>query len=337
MRINVELPTGFFVVDKMPLDAKMVCATKAQAIEQAYPGYICYVEELNHRGFYQFMPDGNGVLQAIPQTNIDTSVFATKQEVSAKADATAVLEALMQKSNTDHTHNYSPVEHEHPYQLAVVGKGLSTNDFDNNYKQKLDALMYTEPVLTFSAVPAPGAYELGTVINSVALSWNVSKPELQSLNLKRNGISLLQNPALRNYTDNSAVNSNATYTLDVNDGAGYPASAKTASLAYTFKHKRYWGVSDKTVLAIPDILALSGELADARTQTRTFNCSGGKYFYFAWPVGFGTPVFKIGGLENTDFVKQTISFTNALNYTSNFDVWRINNIQTSDSITVEVL
>ena len=67
----------------------------------------------------------------------------------------------------------------------------------------------------------------------------------------------------------------------------------------------YLGKRDTTETSLTNeqILALSQEFSTGRNQNRTFDCSGGKYFYFVIPTQYCNGIqFKVGGLSFTGFV-----------------------------------
>lgn len=198
-----------------------------------------------------------------------------------------------------------------------------------NVDAALDALLYVATDIT--GISGGSNNEIGQTVNNVNLAWSINKAiTSQSFN---QGIGAI-NPALRalNLTG-QAITSNRTYTLTASDGQ----TTDNASTSVSFFNKRYWGVSADTDLDDAEIIALSSELASARQQTRVFDCTGGRYFYFAFPASFGTPTFKVGGLSFTDMVNVTRSFTNASGFASSYQIWRVNSLQTGAAINVEVL
>ena len=167
------------------------------------------------------------------------------------------------------------------------------------------------------------------------MSWSVNKTVTsQTLARAGSGIGTLTAED-RTYTDTGAnLTTNTTYTLTVSDGQKTASSSTTVS----FKHKRYWGTSTKESLTNEEIIALSSEFANNRQQTRTFDCSGGKYFYFAIPTSMCSGIqFKVGGLAFSAMNLTEIDFTNSSGNTSDFNVYRVADIQTGSAISVEVL
>ena len=192
----------------------------------------------------------------------------------------------------------------------------------------MDKLLYITPSVSLSG---GGTYEIGSTRATTSLSWTWNKAiKTQSLN---QGIGSLE-PTVRSYTYNTPITSNTTFTITGSDGTNTKSSSTTVS----FSPKRYWGVSAKTTLTDSEIIALSNELSTSRQQTRTFNCSGGKYFYFAIKTSYCNGIaFKVGGLSFSDMISETRQFTNASGHTDSYNIYRVNNLQTGSSINVEVL
>lgn len=198
-----------------------------------------------------------------------------------------------------------------------------------NVQEALDALFYVAPNIT--SFTGGSNNEIGSTVNNVNLAWAINKAiASQSIN---QGIGSLD-AALRELALTSqGITSNRTYTLTVSDGTNQDQASTTVA----FLNKRYWGVSAETTLDDAEIIALSQELSSSRLQSRTFDCTGGRYFYFAFPASFGTPSFRVGGLAFSDMTVVTRDFTNASGHTSSYQIWRSTNLQTGAAIPVEVL
>lgn len=111
----------------------------------------------------------------------------------------------------------------------------------------------------------------------------------------------------------------------------YGAQSKTVNVAWNFKYKKYWGVSDKATLTNAEMLALAGSgWADARTMGATrFDCTGGKYPYYIIPADKYTGLeVWVGGLKNTDLVVTDVNLVNASGATKAYKVVRLANKQT---------
>lgn len=130
-----------------------------------------------------------------------------------------------------------------------------------------------------------------------------------------------------NWTPTNSISTNVTVSVT----AAYGAQTQTKSISYTFKYKKYWGVSDKATLTNAEILALAGNgWADARTMGATrFDCTGGKYPYYIIPADKYTGLeVWVGGLKNTDLVVTDINLVNASGATKAYKVVRLANKQT---------
>lgn len=196
-------------------------------------------------------------------------------------------------------------------------------------KDALDQLLYISPDIT--SFTGGGTYEKGSVINNVNLSWTLNKDiTSQSINQGIGDLDI----SLRKYDISEAnLTEDTTYTLTVSDGK----NSDKANTSVLFRQKRYWGVSTETSLTNEQILALSQEFSTSRNQNRTFDCSGGKYFYFVIPTQYCNGIrFKVGGLSFTGMEETPIQLTNASGYVASYNVYRCSNIQTGSAINVEV-
>lgn len=197
-----------------------------------------------------------------------------------------------------------------------------------NLQDAMDKLLYITPTVSISG---GGNYEIGSTRATTVLNWVWNK-NIQSQTLNQ-GVGSLD-PMLRTYTYNNPISTDTTFVISGSDGT----TETSASTSVRFLPKRYWGVSAKTSLTDEEIIALSSELSTNRQQTRTFDCSGGKYFYFAIKTSYCNGIaFKVGGLSFSDMLVETREFTNASGYTDSYNIYRVNNIQTGSAIQVEVL
>lgn len=202
-------------------------------------------------------------------------------------------------------------------------------------KAALDKLLYVAPSIT--SFTGGGQYENGKSITSVKFTWAVNKTvETQNIN---NGVGEVDASSRSHvYTPTTPITSNKTFTLTVSDGT----NTATRSTSITFSNKIYWGVSANDTLTNADILAFetsgSAAFASSRVITKTFNCSGGKYFYFAIPTSLCNGLkMVVGGLSFTAFTSVEMSdFVNASGKTVSYTVFRPNSVQNGSSITVEV-
>ena len=200
-------------------------------------------------------------------------------------------------------------------------------------KDALDELLYIFPSVNLSVSPTPSGNpkEIGQTATSVSLSWTVNKNIIsQSLN---NNIGSLET-SIRTLNSPTVFNSDLTFTITVNDGK----NSASSSASVVFRNKRWWGVNSKTSLSSTDIISLANsEFATDYLQTKSFDATGGKYIYFAFPSSFtGTPVFTIGGFTAPFDELASVSHTNQSGFTSNYRVFKSTNLQNDSNITVVV-
>ncbi len=212
---------------------------------------------------------------------------------------------------------------------STEASGVSyDSDLYTNVQEALDALLYVAPKISIFSNNR-GTVEIGSTVDNVRLTWTLNKTVTsQSIN---QGIGALD-PALRAYDLLSiGLTTDRTWTLTVGDGK----NTVTASTSVLFRNKRYWGAVNKTTLTNADILALSGEFASAFGKTVIYDCTGGKYPFFAYPASFGLPTHvTVGGLAFSDWTYAVQDFTNASGYTESYNVLRFNGIQTGANISV---
>lgn len=183
-----------------------------------------------------------------------------------------------------------------------------------------------------SFTASPNQLEVGQS-QAITLNWAMSSdPVSQSIN---NGVgSLAVN--LRTVLS-PVISTSTTFTLSaVKDAIPYSANATV-----NFLRKRYWFVyaSDVTPLTYETLPAgFSQEFATARTATKVFNCSGGKYFYYMYPasLGLGSPQLIFNGfpVELDPVNIRSINFTNQSGDTSQYYLLRSDNILNSANISV---
>lgn len=201
-------------------------------------------------------------------------------------------------------------------------------------KAALDKLLYVSPAI--NSFNGGGSYENGKSIATVNFSWSLNKT-VTSQSITDVGI-VGASARSYSYTPASPITSNKTFTLTVGDGT----KTATRSTSISFYNKIYWGVSANAELTNADVLAFetagNAAFASSRAITKTFNCSGGKYFYFAIPTSFCNGLkMVVGGLSFSAFTFVTkADFVNASGKTVSYNIYRPNSIQNGSSITVEV-
>lgn len=176
--------------------------------------------------------------------------------------------------------------------------------------------------------------EVGASAASVGLSWSLTgaAPTLQSIN----GVGTVPVGTLA-ATANGPFTTNQTFTLTV--GGTSPngtVTTTTASVGLSFQKKRYWGVSTLAALDSVGVLALgSSEFSTGRSMSVSYNATGGKYPYYAYPAAFG-PIsgVTVNGLPFSDFSASVVSVTNSFGVTENYNVVRFNSLQNGSNIGV---
>lgn len=242
----------------------------ADAQEQDLSGYALKSE----------LPDVSGLASKsdIP----DITPLATKEEVDKKANKSDIPDFSSFALKSDIQDVAGKVDKED-------GKGLSTNDFSDSYKQMLEDLYNKSFPISFS-VSGGGEYAQGTS-KDVTVSWS----------LKQNGAVLVPDSVTINgaaVDDPSAgskvfkgVTTNTTYSVV----AKYKSKSYTGSTSVTFKGAsetlfRYHGgvaesVTGDTITA-SDILALASDEATSKTATYSIIIEEQKYVY-AYPASLG--------------------------------------------------
>lgn len=196
-----------------------------------------------------------------------------------------------------------------------------------NVQAALDALLYVAPHIN-SFTDSVGTVELGTTVTAVTLAWTLNK-SMTSLALDHGPGSVLglTSKPLTGLT----LTTETTYTLTAGDGQNTTSAQTTVA----FRNKRYWGVSASESLDNAGILELTSEFATNYDKAVTYDATGGKYLYYAFPASFGTPSHvTVGGLPFSDFTVSTLEFTNVSGHTESFNVIRLNNRQTGAAINV---
>lgn len=107
----------------------------------------------------------------------------------------------------------------------------------------------------------------------------------------------------------------------------------SAAASVAFSHRRYWGSSAE---ADADITTLATELSNSKAKTIDFNCSGGKYFYYAYPKTLGTATWKVGGLAFTGYELTEKTITNEYGLPVAYYIYRSSNLQTGSSINAVI-
>lgn len=189
----------------------------------------------------------------------------------------------------------------------------------------LDKLLYVNPSASFNL--SVGTVEIGSVVDIVVASWSLNKT-MVSASLTDAVIT----PADVTHTFSGlGLVSSKTYTLTFSDGTNSGSASRTVS----FMPRRYWGVSASASIGSAEIITFAQEFSTSKSKAVTYDCSGGRYFYFCYPSSVGAiGNVTVGGLAFSDLVVSSQSFTNASGYVQSYYVIRCGNIQTGAAISV---
>ena len=201
------------------------------------------------------------------------------------------------------------------------GKGLSENDFTDEYRKLIDDLAYTA-IAFVSASATNATNEIGSTVTETVITWSFNKePKTQTIKFGSEVAEVLDKSIRSKTYSGKTITLNTSIVIMATDERDAQASR---TLNITFQPRAYWGVAqNKEIYDSADILALSGSaLTSTRTRNINVNAGEGEHIIYAIPSNFGTPTFKINGFEG-GFVKVgTINFTNASGYSQNYDVYK---------------
>lgn len=210
------------------------------------------------------------------------------------------------------------------YRLNRPGKVI------DSLLDKIDSFPFEDLInkvfpLTFRSFSGGGTFEVGQEVTPT-ISWSLERkneeilPESATVNGSTNGVSA----DLKSYSG-TPITQDTSYHVSATNGT---TVERTAS--YTFKYKKFWGVSEKLTINSSDIEGMSNAFATSKTMGKTvFNCTGGKYPYYILPAEMADGVeVWINGFKNTDLDVSDLQITNSYNVSKMYKVIRLNNIQT---------
>jgi hypothetical protein len=184
--------------------------------------------------------------------------------------------------------------------------------------------------------------EIGSTVSNVTIGWTIAPTD--ATYAVRTLVGASQTNSITNNSSTLArtglaLTSNTTWTLTVGDGLGVTNAATTS---VNFLNYMIWGRSANTTLSNSNIQTLhtnggGSSRAFATSRSRSFTMDGGGQFIFiAYPAGFGSASFTVGGLPNTAFTLTTNSYTNASGYVTNYLLYRTDTIQNGTGINFVV-
>lgn len=202
-----------------------------------------------------------------------------------------------------------------------AGKGLSKNDFTDEYKQMIDDLAYVKIAITAGSA-TNSSNEIGATVTETTVNFTLNKePKTLKIKFGSEAEETLATSARSKAYTGKSIKSNTNIVIAATDERDATA---TRTVTISFQPKVYWGVADnKASYASADILALEGSaLASNRNRTFSANAGTGKHIIYAIPSSFGTPTFNVGGFDGGFIKVGTIEHTNASGYKQNYDVWK---------------
>lgn len=202
-----------------------------------------------------------------------------------------------------------------------AGKGLSENDFTDEYRKLIDDLAYTA-IAFVSASATNATNEIGSTVTETVITWYFNKePKTQTIKFGSEAAEVLDKSIRSKTYSGKTITSNTSIVITATDERNAQASR---TLNITFQPRAYWGVAqNKEIYDSADILALSeSALTNTRARNINVNAGEGEHIIYAIPSTFGTPIFKINGFEGGFIKVGTINFTNASGYSQNYDVYK---------------
>ena len=226
--------------------------------------------------------------------------------------------------------------------LVDVGGIKKGQTFNCTVQEVLDALLYPliDPTLKLSVVGNTN-FEIGSTVVRLVFSTEIDLGSYEFHNIE-----LLKNDLESVFTSFSHTNSiQITHNLHENSTFKakmvYKSDVLTSSIYsnvvnINFLPKVYWGTSEIKTYDDSFVLGLENSTLTSTTQRNiNVNASSTEYIYYVLPSSFSQPTFIVNGFEGGFIKEETISFTNASGYTSNYDIWRSNQ-KNLGSLTVTV-
>lgn len=206
------------------------------------------------------------------------------------------------------------------YVRQEAGKGLSANDFTDEYKQMIDDLSYVKIAIN-SLTATNSSNEIGSTVAATDVAWTLNKePKTQKIKFSSEAEETLEtSDRSKSYTGKN-ITSNSIIKLTVTDERDTSVSKQ---VTIQFQPKVYYGVSaDPNALDSPAINALTGVLASSKARTFSADAGEGEHIVYIIPSSFGTPTFNVGGFDGGFKKTKTIEHTNASGYKQNYDIWQ---------------
>lgn len=218
---------------------------------------------------------------------------------------------------------------------TTLGGILSGTTFDNvEIVKVLDMLLYPYQNPSFTSFSISGLsnlnYEVGYTFvgGDKTFTWTTSNSEnVKTDSITLNGVSGLSNDGSEVQTlEDIAKTTVSTHTFTISAlNTNNQFFSRTLTLSWGLK--RFWGVSPNQSVEDSEILTWSNEIATSRTKTATYDCSGGRHFYIAYPTAWGDMNnTKINNLSWNDWVLVKRDFINVCGVSIPFNIYRSFNL-----------
>jgi hypothetical protein len=181
----------------------------------------------------------------------------------------------------------------------------------------------------------------------VNLTWtynngNADPDTSQSLNQGIGSLPVSQ----RLYLYSTPTTTNKTFTITGIDSIKGTANASTT---VAFGKRYYYGITASSIMTASDITGGSSVLTTSTNPDfdTTFNCTGGRYFWYAYPSVWGNlsqTNTKVNGLSFSSWSDNagnetvsgfSLSITNAYGNTETYKIYRSYYLQNGSSISVQ--
>lgn len=221
-----------------------------------------------------------------------------------------------------------------PVPTTIGGIEAGKEYTNENITTVINDLLFPYQYPAFSTFTVAGAssgsYEVGYTYaaGDKVFAWTTTN----NSNIKPNSVTLNGTAGLANDgTETQAIsaitnNTVATSTFTISaENTKNQTFSKIITLSWSMK--RFWGVSASTSLDDAGILLLNSEIATSRVKTVTYDCTGGRYFYFAYPSAWGDlNNTKINSLTWNDWVLVSRGFVNQYGVTIPMNIYRSYNL-----------
>jgi len=209
-----------------------------------------------------------------------------------------------------------------------------TNPGYNDVQEVLDALLYVPVNIT--SFTTGTTYETGRLLTSLTFNWEVNKDVVsQTLTGPPEMTPVVLTAGQRSVSVTLAnLGSNATFTLQVNDGTQNDSS----NVNISFITANYHG--DALVPgAIDDafIKSLTKGLDANRQTSYVSNAVGSQYNWYVYPTRYGVATFFAGGFEGGYSNVAVVNFTNDYGFIEDVYVWRSDNPDIGPGINIDVI